>query len=238
MKRILLALALIPQLCLAARADFREGATAYKAGDYSRAAILYRNAAARQPAAGTFQNLGNAEWQSGNAGSAIVAWERSLWVNPLNESVRNNLSFARKTAQLDAPDLAWYEVVSTWLPARWWAWILVLSFWLTVAATLLPGIFRWNGPGWRQGVAAFGLTLFLLSLPAQAGVYTRSRLGFIVLKQTPLRLTPTSESQVLMKMQAGEPARLVRRRGKDLLLKTTQGLGWVSKEQFELVCSS
>ena len=219
-----------------ADALFRDGTEAYRAGENSHAAIVFREAARQQPASGTLQNLGNAQWRLGQTGLAVLAWEQALWLDPFNEAARNNLRFARKAAQIETPDLTWYEVVSTWLPVNWWAWIAGLSFWLAVGTGTLPGILRLRKAVWHQAVAALGLAIFLLSLPAHFGVATRCRLGFVLEKDTLLRLTPTLDAQAITRLTAGEPARLVRARGRFLLVRTHRALGWIEQDQFGLVC--
>src|SRR5262245_50105087 len=141
--------------------------------------------------------------------------------------------------QLEAPQFTWYEVASTWLPANYWAWLVGGGFWGAVAAALLPGIFRLPRAGWHQGMAALGLTIFLLALPAYAGVQTRSRIGFILEKNTGLRLTPTDSAQVITRLAAGTPARFENARGHFVLIRTSpEGIrGWVDREQFGLVSS-
>ena len=215
---------------------FQAGATAYRAGEYARAAEAFRQSVALQPASGTLQDLGNAEWQCHRAGAAILAWEQARWLDPFNQSARQNLRFARKTAQLEDPDLAWYEVVSTWLPASWWAWIAGLSLWLTVAMGILPGVLRQRKATWHQAMAALGLMVFLLSVPAYIGVQTRSRIGFVLRNNTPFRLTPTLEAQAVTQLAAGEPGRWVRSRGNYVLIRTNRALGWVERNQFGLAC--
>jgi tetratricopeptide (TPR) repeat protein len=215
---------------------FQAGASAYRAGDYARATDAFRQSVVLQPASGALQDLGNAEWRCGRTGAAILAWEQARWLDPFNQSARQNLRFARKTAQLEAPDLAWYEVVSTWLPASWWAWIAGASLWLAVGMGMLPGILRQRKATWHQAVAALGLMVFLLSLPAHLGVQTRSRVGIVLQKDTPLRLTPTLEAQALTRLAAGEPGRWVRARGKYVLIRTSRALGWVEQDQFGLAC--
>lgn len=217
-------------------AMFEEGTEAYRNGDYFRATQAFRQSARLKPSSGALQNLGLSEWQRGSTGRAILAWEQAIWVDPFNKAARGNLRFARKTAQLESPELAWYEVVSSWLPANWWAWVAGISFWFAIAAIILPGIFRQKRATWHQAAAALGFTVFLLSLPAQVGVHTRSKVGFILQKDTPLRLTPTQEAQVLTKVAAGEPARLQRARGNYVLLRTNRALGWVEAEQFRRIC--
>jgi len=214
---------------------FSLGTNACHAGDYGFAVYGFEQSAALLPASGTLQNLGLAEWQRGQPGEAILAWERALWLDPFNQSARTNLRFARKVAQIEAPDLTWYEVVSTWLPGNWWAWIGGTSLWVAVAAAMLPGIMRFPKAAWHQAVAALGLTVFLLSLPAHLGVLTRSRIGFVLPKATPLRLTPTSEAQVLTRLAPGEPARIEHRRGDFILVRTSHATGWVEREQFGLI---
>jgi len=215
---------------------FREGTADYAAGDYAQAAKAFAAAASTDPASGTLQNLGNAEWQRGRTGPAILAWEQALWLNPFNHSAKSNLHYARRAAQLESPDLTWYEVVSTWLPVNWWAWIAGLSFWLAVGIGAVPGMLRLRKAVWHQAVAAFALAVFLLSVPAQVGVDTRSRLGFVLQRDTPLRLTPTEEAQFITRLPAGEPARLERVRGPFVLVRTGHTRGWVERNQFALLC--
>jgi len=218
------------------QAEFESGLAACRIGDYVRAAHAFRESVTLEPASGALQDLGNAEWRCGRAGAAILAWEQARWLDPFNPSPRQNLSFARKTAQLEAPDLTWYEVVSTWLPASWWAWIAGTSLWLAVGMVLLPGVLRLRKATWQQAVAALGLMVFLLSIPAHFGVQTRARIGFVLQKDTPLRLTPTLEAQAITRLAAGDPARWVRPSGGYVLIRTSRALGWVEQEQFGTAC--
>ena len=101
---------------------------------------------------------------------------------------------------------------------------------------MLPGILRRRKATWHQAIAALGLMVFLLSIPAQIGVQTRSRIGFVLQKDTPLRLTPTLEAQAVTRLAAGEPARWVRARGNYVLIRTGRALGWVEQDQLGLTC--
>jgi tetratricopeptide (TPR) repeat protein len=215
---------------------FTTGTQAFKSGEYENAAKAFRQSASLQPASGTLLNLGLAEWQGGKTGFAILAWEQSLWLDPLNQAARMNLRFARKAAQIEAPDLSWNEVVSSWLPVNAWAWIAGVSLWLAVGMGTLPGVLRIPRAGWHQALASFGIMLFLLSVPAHLGVYSRSRIGFVLQKDTPLRLTPTSEAQALTQLAGGEPARLLRKHGSYLLVRTSRASGWLDSAQFSLIC--
>jgi hypothetical protein len=217
-------------------APFISGTQAYKASDFDGSAAAFRRSAALQPASGTLQNLGLAEWQRAKVGPAILAWEQALWLDPFNQSARVNLRFARKAAQLEAPDLSWNEVVSGWLPINWWAWLAGMSLWLAVGMGTLPGVLRLPKAAWHQALAAFGVMVFLLSVPAHLGVHSRSHLGFVLKKDTPLRLTPTQEAQAITRLSAGEPVRSLRTRGNYVFVRTSRSTGWLARDQFSLIC--
>jgi len=217
--------------------NFQQACQVYGLGNFKQAAILFQEIAEATPSAGTLHNLGNAQWQCGRVGEAILAWERARWLEPYDANPRTNLRYARKVAQLDAPELAWYEICSTWLPVDAWAWLAAGSFWLAIFMLLLPGIFRWRKADWHQGLAAIGFAVFLLTLPALMGVHTRSQMGVIVTSQIPLRLTPTREAQTLTKLAAGEVTRLERVRGSYAYVRTgNDAAGWVERSQFGLIC--
>ncbi len=233
----LLLLTRLPQ-ALAASPDslFRDGVDFYHSGNYPKAVEAFSRAARLEPSSGTLQNLGLAEWQRGHAGEAILAWEQALWFNPFDRAAHSNLDYVRRLAQIETPDLTWYEAVSAALPMNWWVWIAAISFWVAIAAVLLPGIFRRRRTGFYQAIAAIGLMLFLLTIIAQLGVQTRSRIGFVLARDTLLRLTPTREAQPIARLQPGEPVRLKKNRGKYVLVRTNRAIGWVLKDEVGSLC--
>jgi tetratricopeptide (TPR) repeat protein len=211
---------------------FAEGLAACERKDFARAAEGFASLATNEPSFGVFLNLGNAEWQQGRTAAAILAWERAAQIDPFRVEAANNLQFARQSAQLESPDRTWYEATAAWLPAGWWAWLAALSFWLALAALLLPGVLRWRRSVWPQAAGAVGLGVFLLTLPANYGVWTRTALGVARQNETPLRLTPTATGEPATRLAAGEPGRVVRARGNFLLVETRRGRGWLTREEF------
>jgi hypothetical protein len=183
-----------------------------------------------------WQNLGLAEWRSGRLGEAIVAWERAVWLDPANHAARANLQFARKTAQLESPTLAWNEVPSTWLSVNTWAWLGGVSLWTAVGLIMLPALLRRPRATWSQALAATGLAIFLLSLPAQIGAHTRARIGFVVGPGAALRLSPTRDAETVTQLASGEPARGGEVRGDYVFVRTSRNAGWLERAHFKLVC--
>lgn len=233
---LLLALLLTSPAIEANADDFARGQQAYERQDFPAAVQSFALAVSNAPSAGAYRNLGNAAWLGGDVAKALLAWERAAWIDPRDADVRNNLQFAREIAQLEAPDLTWGEIASTWLPVDWWAWLACGSLWFAVSLAVLPAVLRWRKSGWQQAFMAIGLGIFLLSLPANYGAVTRTNLGLVLVAETPLRLTPTAEGEPATKLAAGEPARLLRSRGKYLLIRTRLATGWVEREQIGRIC--
>lgn len=230
---LVLALSVACSVSFAATNDlFRSGVDAFQAGQFNEAAKTLRAEAEQRPASGTLVNLGLTEWRRGRAGLAIHAWEQALWVDPFDARARANLNYARQFTGVESPDLTWYERASTWLPVNAWAWIAVASLWLTIGLMVLPGVLRRRRTGWQQALAALSFAVFLLSLPANVGAVTRTRIGFVLQKDAPLRLTPTAEAEAQMKLNAGEPVRAVRVRGDYVFVNTSRGQGWIERGQF------
>ena len=138
-------------------------------------------------------------------------------------------------AQLDAPELRWHEKVSAWLPGNWWLWVAGAGLWLAAGALVLPRVLRWQKSGGLQMLVAFGVVVFIFALVANVGVVSRTDIGFILKKNTPLRLTPTGGSELISTLPAGEPVRRVKERGNYFFIRTSMAAGWVERGQVGLV---
>ncbi len=188
---------------------FAQGVALSRAGQYPEAATAFANAARIQPSDGALLNLGLAEWQRGHAGAAILAWEQARWLNPFDALAGQDLDFARQLAQVEAPQLKWFETASTWLPPNAWAWLTSTSLWLMVGLLIFPGIFRRRMSGWHQMLAALAFGIFLFSLTATVGIWSRTQIGFVQKKNASLLLTPTRDGETISTLASGEPARQV-----------------------------
>jgi tetratricopeptide (TPR) repeat protein len=234
---LLTALFLAVNLTHAATNDlFAQGVALSRAGQFPEAVAAFEKSAQARPAAGTFVNLGIAEWRRGHAGAAILAWEQARWIDPFNARAGANLEFAREATQVDAPQLKWYETASTWLPPDVWAWLTAASLWLAVGLITLPAVLRWRKAGWHQVLAAFAFGVFLFSVTADFGVSSRTQIGFVLKKDAPLLLTPTRDAETVTTLAAGEPARRLRTQGNYFFIRAPFAAGWIRRDQFGLIC--
>ncbi len=215
---------------------FSQGVALGQSGQFPEAAAAFEKSAQSLPSSGTLLNLGIAEWRRGHAGAAILAWEQARWIDPFDPRADENLQFARRAAQLDTPQLKWFEGASTWLPANAWAWLTAASLWLAVGMIVLPGVLRWRKAGWQQALAALAFGIFLISLTADFGLAGRTQIGFVLKKDAPLLLTPTREAEVVSTLASGEPARRLRARGNYYFIRTSLAAGWISRDQLGLIC--
>jgi tetratricopeptide (TPR) repeat protein len=215
---------------------FAQGMKLSRAGQFPEAAAAFEKSARAQPASGTLVNLGIAEWRRGRAGGAILAWEQARWIDPFDARAGADLKFARQVAQVDEPQLKWFETASTWLPPDAWVWLAGASLWLALGLLVLPGIFRRRQAGWQQVLAALAFGVFMFCLTANFGVLSRTHIGFVVAKNAPLLLTPTRDGETIATLAAGEPARELRTRGNYSLIRTAGVSGWVERNEFRRIC--
>jgi hypothetical protein len=213
---------------------FTEGSRAYQAGDYAAAAIAL--ASPGKTSSGTLHNLGNAEFKLGHPGAAILAWERALAIVPSSKNTAANLRFARAQAGLLEPQYSWHEKYSALLSPGVWLTVASLTFWGAIALLALPPLLKRRRAGWTQATAVVAIALFILTVPALAGLTARAHLGVILVAETELRLTPTIEAEILGKLPEGELARVEKSRGAFAYVRAAgDRAGWVQVKEFEKI---
>jgi hypothetical protein len=212
----------------------------YEKGDYVQASAEFGMLASNSPSAAVFQNLGLAEWGCTNTGLAILTWERELWLEPRATAARNNLLYARRSALIGEPELAWYEICSAWLSAGTWAIIACVSFWATLCLMILPGLFGYRKTTVAtaaQMLAAGGFAIFLVTLPAMYGINSRMQVAIVLERETPLLLTPTVQGEIITRISSGETARVLRERGKFCYVRTSGVTGWIQKARLGFIAA-
>jgi len=218
---------------------FDLGRADYEAGKYADAAKAFQAHAAGEVSPGLLHNLGNAEFKLGHLGPAILAWERARALDPRSRNTKANLHFARGQVGLEQPESPWYETYSSFFPADRWIAIATCTFWASIALLVLPPLLHHRRTALSQAGAVVAIITFLLTLPALAGIYTRGRIGIVQAADTPLRLTPTLEGEVLGALPEGETARVEKRRGEYRYIRASgDRAGWVRQDEFAMLWPS
>lgn len=116
--------------------------SAYNADNYREAADLYLNIIQNEGASATlYYNLGNCYYRSGEMGKAILAYERSLRLDPTNDDAKNNLDFVNARIA-DRPGERGSFVgnaldsTSNMAHSNTWAWMAFGAFMLTLIGVL------------------------------------------------------------------------------------------------------
>ncbi len=120
---------------------FSQANELYQQADYEQAVQLYEQCIAEAPSADVYYNLGNAYFKQGDLSHAIIAYERSLRLNPRDKDCRHNLAFA-KTQIIDNVEdntfilSSWATLIRNQLTQSTWL-ILSIVFWCVMLITLL-----------------------------------------------------------------------------------------------------
>ncbi|THH41967.1 SH3 domain-containing protein [Neolewinella litorea] len=86
--------------------------------------------------------LGNARFETGQTGKAILAYERGLRLRPGNLDLNNNLRYVREEAGITAPELPefallrWWRLFGAWLGMTGAYLAAVSCWWLAVAGVI------------------------------------------------------------------------------------------------------
>ena len=215
---------------------FDRGLSLSRQGLFPEASQAFETSADLRPTAGAYVDLGLAEWHQGHAGKAILAWKRALWIAPANSQARENEAVARQMLDLEDADLLWYEEASTWLSPSAWIWLSAAMLWLAASSLVLPVVLFGARRDWHRLVAAIALAVFFLSLIGNAGVVGRMNLGVVLGESVPLRLTPTTQGEVIANLSSGESLRRLRSLGHFDLVQCGNLTGWLAPDQYALVC--
>jgi len=207
---------------------FTTGLAAYENGDYPTAR---KNFAAAERTATSFAleyNLGNACYQTGDQAAAILHYLRALVLNPRDPDARQNLALARQALNLSVPDPDFLTRLSDSLSVNAWAWILVIFGWAAAYLLFLPRLWRWRGAApWLLFAASLAIAGIAFTALVQAHLHSHD--GVILHADSQFKLSPTSSSQAIGVLQAGEIAEALEQYNGYYKVRAADGrLGWIS----------
>jgi len=207
---------------------FTTGLAAYEKGDYT---LARKNFTAAERTATSFAleyNLGNTCYQIGDQAGAILHYLRALVLNPRDPDARQNLALARQALNLSVPDPTFLDRLSASLSVNAWAWLLVLFGWAALYLLFLPRLWRWRG---ATPWLLFTLSVIIsgVAVTALAEAHLHSHDGVVLHADSQFKLSPTTDSQAIGVLQAGEIAEALDQHNGYYKIRTSDGrLGWIS----------
>lgn len=216
--------------CSSFAATFDQVNQLYDQGKFADAKKGYQELLATgTTSANLYFNLGNAEYRLGETGSAILAYERSLALEPSQPEARANLKFVRDHSGARTLQPAWWEkVILPWT---------VPAYSIAAAVCLWAAVFAffamWR---WRAGAA---VSLWFLAFAGLLGAaYCGAALwkanqdlqiGIVTSKEAVARLSPADRAAIAETLPAGSQVRYLRERGDWIYCELpSQGRGWIA----------
>ena len=139
---LIVSFVLCPLSFVHGQSTFEQANVAYAEGNYAEAAALYQSMIDEQPNAQVYYNLGNAHFKQGELAQSILAYERSLRLDPRNKDAQYNLAFAqsRITDNISEQDFfltSWARSIRNGLREQTWLYSSIALFLLALAGIVL-----------------------------------------------------------------------------------------------------
>ena len=219
----------------------------YVSGHYGEAARIYEQELARgvQDSAVYF-NLGNAYFQQGDMGRAVLNLQRAADLAPRDADIQTNLELARQqTTELFAVEpegpVAILAAITNWMTLNEAA-VLVLVLWFLLGFFILA-YREASGPRGRRMMQTLALVVLILMLLAGVSLASRSFLqqtqppGVVVTPSVAISDGPGAGSASGYNLNGGTKVNVIDQQGEWVRLDMPQGAGeiWVPAESVEPV---
>ena len=158
---------------------------------------------------------GNAHYEAGQPGRAIMAYERGLRLRPANEDLRNNLSFVRQQIGIEAANVQEFFLLRAWrnfgaLLGATVAYVISLVLWWLAVAGLVWWYLRRERMEEKRRFALLPSALLCAFLAAAFYGLGTSRAYYlersdeaVLLDDATLRVSPTADGSVEEQLPEG-----------------------------------
>lgn len=237
-----------PELDPSPEAVFTEANSAYREGDFTKAAGLYQGLYDAGYLNGNLlYNLGNTYFKLGTKGRAILYYERAQRLIPGDADLKANLNYALADVQEGAPD--WKQELVRFLTgiasieqlaagASFWffGFTFLVVFWL-----IRPGPFQkvvaGNLKKWWLGTV-FGCGIIFLSC-VSLGILTywdQARQHAVAVRGDEVRFEPSPTATLYYHLDEGTRVLILEEKDNWVKLKRIDGKrGWVNKDCLEII---
>ena len=213
---------------------FQAGIEAYDQGDYETAKLKFIAALEMNETAAAHHNLGLTELQLERPAEAVWQLERALLMDPFNQGYHEKLNLVRKQLGLATGERQWRLLLSQLVSLNTWKITATISFWLLVAAMILPKLSEQIAGNHIKLLQLFSALTLALSLTAMWVNSTHLKTGIVLsAENTPLHAAPATAAPESGFARAGERARVLDRYNNFYQIRTEgYATGWISKNDF------
>lgn len=193
-----------------------------------------------------YYNMGNACYKMGNAGKAILYYEKALKLDPAGEDAKVNLQIA-KLQTLDKIETVPEFILSTWtrdirnmVSSNGWAYISIALF---VVVTLLLIMFKF-APTTGQRKASFVVACVVLLFAVFAVLFAASLRvnansedeAIVMVPVSNIKSAPNATGNNLFILHEGSKVEILEEAGKWCRIEISDGRqGWMQKSDIEVI---
>lgn len=222
---------------------FQKANTAYREGDFTRAANLYESLVQQgSKNAVVFYNLGNTYFKRGQLGQAILYYEKAKRLAPRDKDAVANLEYANGLLEYRIEDKRnWYwKMLETLLDSFTRQEIAIIGLSLGLVFWLTGAIFLFIRPneswGWKRRTL-FALVLICLSMwTLKAFNETASQEAVVLKNQASMRYGPSYKDRVAFRLAEGMKVRVKKKSGEWSRVILANGeTGWMLQEEIGII---
>lgn len=164
-------------MCISATSLTEQADSAYAADDFAAALSLYQEALDTDGAsADLWYNIGNTQYRLGNLGLAVVAYERSLRLDPANPDTRANLEFVLSRTTDRPGDTGSFisnsaDAIASSVSPNAWAWVAIGLFTLCM---LSLGVYMFGSEVIVRKTGFFGAIILFIITIVTVGIALRA----------------------------------------------------------------
>lgn len=227
--------------------QFLQANNAYNESDHKRSINLYNEILSNgDESADLYLNLGNAYYESGELGMAILSYERGLKIDTDHEFLNQNLKYANKQVRStisEIPDFFlsryWRTIVMSF-GSTGWAVVQILLF---ILIAIMLGVWLLSKELKTKKLAFYSLVLIvglmLLSVIVGQQRYTselNASHAIIVADTSPLLSGASTQSELLLELSEGVKVKLLDQIDDFLKVQLLdKEIGWVSLNDIETI---